>query len=64
MNAARDQGLAHGLEKEQFRGRIQLLENLPGKTVSLTETPNTRSIEELQAQEADLQRRLRGRDLD
>lgn len=33
MNAAPDQGLAHGLEKKQFLGRIQLLENLPGKTV-------------------------------
>ncbi|KAA5538994.1 Rpn family recombination-promoting nuclease/putative transposase [Roseiconus nitratireducens] len=58
-----DAALAQGLEKGQYLGRIQLLESLLGQDTSPTDALKARSVDELQALEADLQRRLRERDL-
>ena len=63
LDAALDRGLAQGLEKGQYVGRIQLLESLLGQDTSPTDALTAQSIEELQTLEADLQRRLRDRDL-
>ncbi|KAA5539002.1 hypothetical protein FYK55_25745 [Roseiconus nitratireducens] len=51
------------LDRGRLIGRVQLLESLLGQETSSTDALKARSVEELQALEADLQRRLRERDL-
>jgi len=59
LNAALDQGHEEG----RLIGRIQLLETLLDLNISSTDALSLRTIEDLKALEADLQRRLRDRDL-
>jgi predicted transposase/invertase (TIGR01784 family) len=62
LDSARQEGLEKGLEKGEWLGKIQILQQLLGEEPSSTASLRERTISELSTMLADLQQRLRSRE--